>query len=349
MGKANTLLRGINFGNWLSTTGLADKTGVDRKITADDFRRVAEWGVDHVRLPVDFEEIESSASPRLLPRGIKAIEQAVKWSRDAGLGLVLALDRAPGMEFKSGESEVWSAVDIQCRIVNLWRRLSARLHHPDADHVVFELLSSPAPPSHVDWMAVARMALNAIRSVDQERTVLIGPSLYLPGNLLPLGVFNDEHLIYAFCFYQPIIFTHQSTRWRAQHGNFDLQVEYPSVLPDLSSYADGLRDQEARQDLLRYSEADLDRELLAAALMPVRVFRRRTGAEVYCAEFGVHSAAGDSSTAAWITDVVGLFAEHGIGWSYWDYRGPFGLVRDDGQVSPTSELLFGRGKGEKGD
>lgn len=333
------LTRGVNLNGWLSQCDLRDDHHLERYITSDDFARLAKWGANHVRVPVDFRLIESSSSPRLLPRGIALLDNAVLWSRRHGLKLILALNGAPGMEFDD-DAAVYSEVDIQRRFVTIWRRLAAHYNHSDAKHVVFEILNAPAPPTRIDWLSLARMAVNAIRSVAPERSVIVGPTHYLPGNLLNMGQLNDPHIMYAFNFYQPLIFTHQRTHGTRAPGDFDLTVDYPCTLPDLTEYARGIRVVAMREDVIRYSGAELDRDLLEAALMSPRIFRRRVGAPVHCVEFGVSDNAPLESRKQWLADVMQLLALAGIGWTHCAYKGPFGLVDDDGVEKEVRETVF---------
>ena len=45
---------GINFGGWLSQGEHSDKH-YETFLTETDFAVAARWGLDHVRIPVDFE------------------------------------------------------------------------------------------------------------------------------------------------------------------------------------------------------------------------------------------------------------------------------------------------------
>ena len=49
---------GINFGGWFSQKEHTEKH-YQTFITEADFATVARWGLDHVRIPVDYELVES--------------------------------------------------------------------------------------------------------------------------------------------------------------------------------------------------------------------------------------------------------------------------------------------------
>lgn len=49
---------GINFGGWFSQCHYTAEH-YDNFITKEDFKRVADWGMDHVRIPVDYNLVET--------------------------------------------------------------------------------------------------------------------------------------------------------------------------------------------------------------------------------------------------------------------------------------------------
>jgi aryl-phospho-beta-D-glucosidase BglC (GH1 family) len=54
---------GINLGLWLSQNGGKSHEHFASLITRDDIARIASWGMDHVRLPVDYFTFEDDANP----------------------------------------------------------------------------------------------------------------------------------------------------------------------------------------------------------------------------------------------------------------------------------------------
>ncbi len=58
---------GTNISHWLSQSTL-DRHEMGRYFTRDDCDRIASWGMDHIRLPVDFPLIENEGWPGQLLR-----------------------------------------------------------------------------------------------------------------------------------------------------------------------------------------------------------------------------------------------------------------------------------------
>ncbi len=64
---------------------------------------------------------------------------------------------------------------------------------------------------------------------------------------------------------------------------------------------------------------------------------QKTGLPLYCGEWGCLPAVARESRLAWYRDMVSVLNEKGIGWATWDYKGGFGLRKQNGQ--PDDELI----------
>ena len=50
--------KGVNFGGWLSQCNY-EKEHLDTFITENDFKIAASWGLDHIRVPFDYNILEN--------------------------------------------------------------------------------------------------------------------------------------------------------------------------------------------------------------------------------------------------------------------------------------------------
>ena len=56
--------KGINLGGWYSQCDYSQER-YDKFITAEDFAVIKSWGLDHVRVPIDYNLLEDEAgAPR---------------------------------------------------------------------------------------------------------------------------------------------------------------------------------------------------------------------------------------------------------------------------------------------
>ena len=60
MRKWDGYQRGINLGGWFSQCDYS-KERYDNFIKEEDFKVISEWGLDHVRVPVDYNLVEDES------------------------------------------------------------------------------------------------------------------------------------------------------------------------------------------------------------------------------------------------------------------------------------------------
>ena len=327
------LQAGVNLGGWLSQYPAYDYRHFDTFITKDDIRRIAGWGFDHVRLPVDHPVLEDSEHPgTYIESGFDYIRKAIAWCKENGLRVVLDLHKAPGFSFDAHEeSTLFSDPHQQERFVALWGAIAQRLPG-DQDIVAFELLNEIVLPDSAPWNRLARAALLRVRQVDPERLVVIGANHYsVPGQLQYLEVLPDPNVLYTFHSYEPMVVTHQKAYWVPWLKEFDLAADYPASLPEPERL---LKIRPDMRDYIEvYTKRAMDIDLLREIIRPAADFARKTGQAVYCGEFGVIEQAPMSARLNWTRDFVAALGEHGIGRARWSYKAmDFGLVDGNGRV-----------------
>ena len=84
---------GIDLGGWLSQCDHT-KERYENFIVKDDIKRISEWGLDHVRLPVDYEVADGAP---------EYIDRCLEWCREYGLNMVLDLHKTYGYSFDKGK------------------------------------------------------------------------------------------------------------------------------------------------------------------------------------------------------------------------------------------------------
>ena len=130
---------GINFGGWFSQKEHTEKH-YQTFITEADFATVARWGLDHVRIPVDYELVESEGGI-LKEDGFRWIKQCILWCRKYDLHMILNLHKTAGYSFadESDSGEFFTNLALQARFISLWQEFAKRFGN-DSDVVAFELL-----------------------------------------------------------------------------------------------------------------------------------------------------------------------------------------------------------------
>ena len=75
--------KGINFGGWFSQCEHTKKH-YDEFIGESDFAAVSSWGIDHVRIPIDYDLIENGNGD-IQESGMMYIQKCIDWCKKYSL------------------------------------------------------------------------------------------------------------------------------------------------------------------------------------------------------------------------------------------------------------------------
>jgi endoglucanase len=328
---------GVNLGGWISQYPAYDIQHFETFIRADDIQRIADWGMDHVRLPVDYPVLEDDNRPSVFKdSGFKYLDRCLDWCKDSGLRVILDLHKAPGYSFADTiegyqPMPLFHEVQAQDRFLTLWGALAEHFK-PEGDSLLFELLNEINLPDSAPWNDLARRAVERIRSVDDDRQIVIGGNHFnAASELANIQPIDDPNILYTFHFYEPLLFTHQKAPWSPVNRYHNTSVDYPGRVTGLEELFSDHPEQ--RPSYESFIGLHMDESLLRQYLQPVLDFIQATGYVPYCGEYGVYEAAAPASRINWHRDFVGLLRQHGIGKAVWSYKGMgFGLVDLDGRV-----------------
>ncbi len=331
---------GVNLGGWISQYQYYDHRHFETFIQAADIQQIADWGFDHVRLPVDYPVLESDERPGdYLTRGWGYIEACLNWCQAAGLGLIIDLHRAPGYSFTNTleidgveMNALFSDPAMQARFINLWAEFAQRYRGQFGDSLVFELLNEMVLPDSAPWNALAQRSIDRIGAIDPQRLIMVGGNHYnAAAELQHIAVKPDPNLLYTFHFYLPMVITHQKAPWVGAMRKFNQTAHYPGSVAGLAEFI-----AENPQYEAEYGDSVgclLDKNTLIEALKPALDFAKGTDLPVYCGEFGVIDRAPLQTRINWTRDMVAILKEHAIGYGYWSYKAmDFGLVDAEGKV-----------------
>ena len=94
---------GVNLGGWLSQCDHTQDR-YDNFIKEADIEKIKSWGLDHVRVPVDYNLVEDKDG-NYLPGGFERLHKTIEWCGKYGLNMVLDLHKTFGYSFDEGEGE----------------------------------------------------------------------------------------------------------------------------------------------------------------------------------------------------------------------------------------------------
>jgi len=332
--EKHVLEKGINLGGWLSQYRIYDHSHFKTFIQKKDIRRIAAWGFDHVRLPVDYPLFEDDRKPgEYLQSGFAYVQKCIDWCRRSGLRIILDLHKAPGYAFDDQQSNrLENDRDLQDRFVELWLALAKEFKSADQDVLAFELLNEINFQSSKKWNGMVEKTLRGMRAMDPERLIVVGGNCFNSVDYLSeIQILPDAQILYAFHFYLPHSVTHQKAYWFEGLDVFDSPVDYPGVAVGLKSF---LKDHPQYQDRLGEDvDVHFDRSYLEKRIEPALHFLMATRRALYCGEFGVIDRAPMGTRENWTRDVVSILKDHYIGYAYWTYKMlDFGLVNEAGEI-----------------
>ncbi len=331
-----TIRRGTNISHWLSQS---ERRGAERAafFTADDVALIARMGFDHVRIPIDEEQMWSEdGQPE--PEAFSLLDAALDWCEQYELRAVVDLHILRSHYFNDkGEIKLFADAAEAERFAGLWRDLSARLNRRSNDRVAYELLNEAVAEDPQDWNRVLGVAFRAVRELEPERTIVLGSNRWNSALTFDdLEIPEDERLILTFHYYNPMLVTHHQAHWW-DGGGYDGPVQYPGR----SVPVDALRDQpeEIRSAVEQSNREAWNRERIERDFAQVLAARERTGHPLYCGEFGAYEKLPMPIRLAWYRDMIDLFEKHNIAWANWAYKGDFAIVTDGEPNEIVKEIL----------
>ena len=287
--------RGVNLGGWFSQCDYS-RERLDHFIEEKDIDVIAGWGLDHVRIPMDYNVLENEDGT-LKQEGFDRIARAVGWCEKRGLKVVLDLHKTAGYSFDAAENEggFFHSATYQDRFYRLWEKLAAQFCEPD--RIAFELLNEVTDPSVIgEWNRIAAECIRRIRKTAPSSLILVGSYWNnSPDAVKDLDLPADDRVIYNFHCYDPLDFTHQGATWIPDPA-FDINRR------------------------VAFSEANITPAYFEGQFASAINTAAERGTTLYCGEYGVIEEATPEDTVRWFRTINEVFEKHQIARSAWSYR-----------------------------
>ncbi len=311
--RSKGFYKGINLGGWFSQCDYSDGR-LDNFITEADIAKIASWGADHVRIPVDYNIFENDDGS-YKEKGFQRIDNAFMLCKKYNLNTVLDLHKTAGYSFDNyGESEsgFFDSDELQERFYRLWEKLAERYGNL-GDSVAFELLNEVTDKSYIDtWNRISYKCIERIRTIAPNVIILVGSYWNNSATAVPdLAKPYDDKVIYNFHCYEPMRFTHQGAYWTDM------------IKPD---------------ERYSFDESDITPEYFEDLFKPAIEAARKNNTTLYCGEYGVINMASPEDTLKWFQCINSVFEKYGIARSAWSYKEmDFGI--SDNHLDPVRTEL----------
>ena len=330
---------GINLGGWLSQCDHT-KERYENFIKKSDIEKIKSWGLDHIRVPVDYDLVEEKDGT-YKEDGFGYIQKAIDWAGEFGLNMVLDLHKTYGYSFDNGEQEAgfFENEKYQERFYRLWEQFAQRFGKYE-DRLAFELLNEVTKKEYCDsWNRISTECIKRIRKYAPTVKILLGG--YYNNSIVALKDLcepYDENVVYNFHCYEPLVFTHQGAAWiDTMDHSFRMPFDSTYREYDDNAFAQlGNRPEELKA-------ADPDKKLGIEYFEQymeeaVRVANEKNVA-LYCGEYGVINLATPEDALKWYQAIGSCFNKYNIGRAAWSYREmDFGLV--DSYMDPVRDEIL---------
>ena len=337
-------MHGVNLGGWFSQCNHTQER-YDNFITEADFKVIAEWGLDHIRLPIDYELVET-ADGQVREDGYERLRKAVEWCKKYNLNLLLDLHKTAGYSFDLGykESGFFDDPALQERFYKLWEKLArnfADTFDGSKNEICFELLNEVTDQSYCKrWNEIARTCIQRIRAIAPDTKILVGS--YWNNSLAAVKDLDppyDKNIVYNFHCYEPLLFTHQGAPWVGKNMNPDFRFPLKSKYSDYAKMTSEKVGQIGTAFASFAPDAVVDLSYFETIFAEAVRIAEERNVLLYCGEYGVIEKASPEDTLEWYRLISTTFDKHGIGRAAWTYRQmDFGL-NDNRLDSIRGDLL----------
>lgn len=318
--KFDGYVKGVNFGGWISQ---CDHTiaHYDEFIKESDFENVKNMGFDHVRVPVDYDLIETADGERI-EGGFKYIQFAIDMCRKYGLNMILDLHRTPGYSFDPGHNEkgLFESEELKERFFAIWDEFAKRFGNNE-DMLVFELLNEVTKPEYQPtWNKMIKKCIKMIREYSPKIKIIVGG--YNNNSVEAIAALDDpydENVIYSFHFYEPLLFTHQGAPWIATMDT-EFRCKFGMTYGEYDTLSAKLLCQ-AYSDFTRYDLNEvIDEKYFEDLLMEAVKVAEERNVRLYCGEYGVIDRADKAEAAKWFEMFNRVMNKYAIGSAVWNYK-----------------------------
>jgi endoglucanase len=336
--------RGFNLLDFYTSRPLRLPRQNNRSMSREeDFKWMSDWGFDFVRIPIQYpcyinfdpgsdpnkqatpEEVVSFNEPV-----IAEIEKLVYMANKHNMHVSLNLHRVPGFCINSGFYEpynLWKDEPAQQALYTHWEMWAKRFKDISPKKLSFDLINEPcfredmndqfsrkiAVPGEL-YRKIVKGCLDVIHKHNPERLVVADGN---NGGGLVTPELIDLNVAQSCRGYYPGVVSHYRASWVWKNPD-------DAPMPVWPGTTDG-----------KY----YDRKSLEEFYLPW-VDLVNQGVGVHCGECGCYRETPHDVFLSWISDVLGVLTENGIGWGFWNFRGDFGVL-DSGRKDIVYEDWYG--------
>ncbi len=330
---------GINLGGWLSQCDYT-KEHCDSFIKESDIKIIKDWGLDHIRLPVDYDLFQNKDGS-FIEAGFAYVQSAIDWCKQYGINMILDLHKTVGYSFDEGENKggFFENSKYQNMFYSLWEEFAKRYAKYEK-MLCFELLNEVTSKDYSKtWNRIAEECICRIRKFSPTIRILVGS--YWNNHVQAvrdLDMPHDQNIVYNFHCYEPLIFTHQGAGW-IPTMNRSFRMPFESTYADYARFTKENINQEGddfgKYDTDKVPDVTYFENLFADAI----AVAKERNVSLYCGEYGVISYTDPAEAIKWYRLINRVFEKYNIGRSVWSYKQMNFGIADSWLDSVRPEIL----------
>lgn len=317
------IFKGTNIAHWLSQS---NNRGAERDsfFQEKDVIAIKDMGFDHLRLPVDEEQMWDENGVRH-DEAFKLMTNCLNWCQKHQLKVIVDLHILRSHHFNAAVKPLWTDPKEQDKFYKLWIDLSAALKQYPVSDVAYELMNEAVADDPEQWNNLVANAVKELRKLEPERIIVIGSNRWQSANTFDvLKVPDDKNIILSFHFYEPFLLTHYQASWTGLK-NYTGPVHYPGALITKAEFDMLTPDQQ--EIAMDYVDKEWNIETIEKMMQLPIEKGKQLGLQVYCGEYGVIDGSPEEDKIRWYTDMITIFNKNNIASANWNYKsGSFGLV-----------------------
>ncbi|MBQ0071784.1 MAG: cellulase family glycosylhydrolase [Spirochaetales bacterium] len=331
MKQFNGFLKGVNLGGWVSQFTVYDEKHFETFIQKDDIANIASLGFDHVRVPVDYNVLEDEEG-NIKESGFGYLENCRSWCEEYGLQMLIDLHECYGYSFDPLKKDMdrrkfFFDEALQNRFMKLWSEIANRFKaYPE--QVAFEPLNEVVLSEVKDaWNQILARYIALIRSISPSTYIIVGGVCYNNVMSVPLlDVPVDDHIVYNFHCYEPMVFSHQGAYW-VEDMPLDFRIGYPKTLEEYRAISTQISRKNLAGAIFHEGISEIGQGFFEDIFRPAIEKAEKDGVALYCGEYGVIDLADNDDKIRWLEDIHAVFKKYGIGRALWNYKEKdFGFV-----------------------
>jgi hypothetical protein len=304
------VLRGFDWGDW--GTPLPQDAADNVSQGANYIRLPLSWyfgsgtGATDCGTGQDSYDPQSPQTGYINPANLAILDQEISWASAAHIWVDLMV--------RGGDCDFWTNPVIIPQYLQMWQFLANR--YKDTPYIgSYEILSEPHPatlkkvPNEAIVKALAIQNITSIRAIDPVTPIVVGAAqTYDIRNMQTAYMPGIPNIIYTANFFELPAYV------KSEKGK-DADIGYPGNYVDgnyVGDFACTYPNEGNGQSVY------MDKTWLAGLLTCATNFRSQYNVPIYINQVGLFTSTQDAMQ--YTSDVLGLFNQNNISWTWWTYR-----------------------------